>query len=234
MPAKKKTDDKSLKELALLGGTSEASKIARCLLRYPEQALWGGYVHCPPGSLLDVTVKEFDQKTHAPLELPLFITLTLLSAVLLQRRVKLRIAGVKKVQEVFLWVMLLAQSGSLKSLTLSSITDTIAEAGEKVHLWELSSVSGPAAFMQEFAGTGEQASKNHCLCIIEEAGQFRKKMRDGAPLEELKMCSSKFMTAAKWGAPPRPENWRWIIRPSAFSAFLLRKFFFRKCGLKIC
>lgn len=186
MKSKKKTDDRSEKELAFLGGTSESSRIARCLLRYPEEKSWGGYQYCPPGSLLDVTVKEFDQKTHAPLELPLFITLTMLSAILLQRQVKLRITGVKKAQEVFLWVMLLAESGSLKSLTLSSIAEVVEEAGEKDLLWELSGVSGPAAFMQEFAGTGEQHSMNRRLCIIEEVGQFRKKMRDGGPLEELK------------------------------------------------
>ncbi len=110
----------------------------------------------------------------------------MLSAILLQREVKIRIAGVKHVQEVFIWVMLLAESGSLKSLTLSSIAETVEEAGEKYLLWELSGVSGPAAFMQEFAGTGEQPSMNRSLCIIEEVGQFRKKMRDGGPLEELK------------------------------------------------
>lgn len=105
---------------------------------------------------------------------------------LLQQEVKICITGVKNAQEFFIYVMLLAESGSLKSLTLSSIAETVDEAGEKYLLWELSGVSGPAVFMQEFAGTGEQPPINYSLCIIEEVGQFRKKMRDGGPLEELK------------------------------------------------
>ncbi len=185
-PKKKNVSDRAEQELAFLAGTSEAARLARYLLAVPERSAWGGYQYCPPGSLLEITVKEFDLKTHAPLELPLFITLEMLSAILLRKEVRIRISGVKKPLEVFIWAMLLAGSGSLKSLTLSSIADTVADAGCRELLWELSGISGPAAFMQEFAGSGECPGMNRRLCVIEEVGQFRKKMRDGGPLEELK------------------------------------------------
>ena len=186
MKSKKNTNDRVEKDLALLGGTSETSRLARNLLWYSHHTQWGGYMYCPLGSVLEATVREFDQKTHAPLELPLFTTLAMLSAIALKRKIRIRISGVAKPLEVFVWIMLLAESGSLKSLTMSSIAEVIEEAGEKDLFRELSGVSGPAAFMQEFAGTGETPSMNRLLFTLEEAGQFRKKMRDGGPLEELK------------------------------------------------
>lgn len=48
MKSKKKTDVRSEKELSLLTGTSEASKVAYCLLRLAESKPWGGYQYCPP------------------------------------------------------------------------------------------------------------------------------------------------------------------------------------------
>lgn len=177
-------------ELQFLAGAGEKSKAARCLLKMPRQS-WGGYQHVPPGSLLETIIHEFERKSHAPLEIPLFVTLQIVATILLQKQVTIRIKGVDSAIDPQLWIFLLAESGSMKSMTFREILKWSGLKKEDL-LWNLNAIAGPAAFVQELAGCEESEagpavpSKNRHLAVIEEAGEFRKKMTNAqGPLAEL-------------------------------------------------
>lgn len=178
------------KELELLAGDGEKSQTARFLLQIPLQT-WGGYQYIPPGSILESIIREFEKKSHAPLEIPLFVALELLATILLQKRVRLRIKGVDSPLEPTLWIFLLADSGSMKSMTFREILKWSGLNSDTL-LWNLNAIAGPAAFIKELAGSEETEdspavpSKDRHLAIIEEAGEFRKKMiGTQGPLAEL-------------------------------------------------
>lgn len=178
------------RELQLLAGTNEKSRTARCLLQISPQ-IWGGYQYVPPGSVLETIIREFEKKSHGPLEIPLFVTLEILATILLQKKAQLRIKGVDSPLEPMLWIFLLADSGSMKSMTFREILKWSGFNKEEL-LWSLNAIAGPAAFMKELAGCEESEngpavlSKNRHLAVIEEAGEFRKKMTGAqGPLAEL-------------------------------------------------
>lgn len=200
MPKKKSTKAKAAisskettrinKELKLLAGDTETSRTARCLLQIQPQA-WSGYQHVPPGSILESIIREFEKKSHVPLEIPLFVTLELLATILLQKRVMVRIKGVDSPIDPMLWIFLLAESGSMKSMTFREILKWSGFNKDDL-IWNLNAIAGPAAFIKELAGCEETEnspavpSKDRHLAIIEEAGEFRKKMTGTqGPLAEL-------------------------------------------------
>lgn len=178
------------KELQLLAGDDEKSRTARFLLQIQPQA-WGGYQHVPPGSILETIIREFEKKSHVPLEIPLFVTLELLATILLQKKVRVRIKGVDSPIDPMLWIFLLADSGSMKSMTFREILKWSGFNNDEL-IWNLNAIAGPAAFIKELAGSEETEdgpavpSKDRHLAIVEEAGEFRKKMTGAqGPLAEL-------------------------------------------------
>ena len=71
------------KEIEFLAGDSKESEVARYLVCSKSDHVWEGYQYIPPGSVLESIVQEFEKKSHAPLEVPLFVTLSILATHLL-------------------------------------------------------------------------------------------------------------------------------------------------------
>lgn len=184
--ARSKTIEKSAeRDLKLLSGTSEQSKIARCLIQAKQDSMWNGYQYVPPLTILDTIIREFEKKSHAPLEIPFFVTLEILATLLLQKNVRLKINGVDSLIDPQLWIFLLADSGSMKSMTFREILKWSGLKKDDL-IWNLNGIAGPAGFVKELVGSDEDKSKNRTLAVIEEAGEFRKKMTvQQGPLSEL-------------------------------------------------
>lgn len=186
MARTKKIEKSTERDLKLLSGTSEQSKIARCLINTAKQnESWGGFQYVPPLSILDTIIKEFEKKSHAPLEIPFFVTLEILATLLLQKNVRLKINGVDSLIDPQLWIFLLADSGSMKSMTFREILKWSGLKKDDL-IWNMNGIAGPAGFVKELVGTDDDKSKNRTLAVIEEAGEFRKKMTvQQGPLAEL-------------------------------------------------
>lgn len=87
---------------------------------------WRGSVAIPAGSVLETIVETFHEKTDIPLELRLFTTLSIVSAILLKRCVRIDAFG-STVSPATMTV-LLAPSGSGKSFTWKNTVDAVAQA----------------------------------------------------------------------------------------------------------
>jgi len=89
------------------------------------------------------------------------------------------ISGVSSPLVPQLWLFLLADSGSMKSMTFREVLKWSGLRKDEL-IWNLNSVAGPAVFVSELA------ENNRRLAVIEEAGEFRKKMTSAqGPLAEL-------------------------------------------------
>lgn len=82
-----------------------------------NQDEWRGLMATPPASLLERVVSIFSKETDIPLEIPFFTVLHLISGELLKREITINYRG-KKINPA-LWTVLLASSGSGKSLTVN-------------------------------------------------------------------------------------------------------------------
>ncbi len=100
--------------------SNEQRETLRGLLSTPAVTRnWRGQTIIPPGSMLDQMVNLFARTTDFPLEIPAFLTLNSIAAHLLDRNIRVRVAG--RQMQADLWTTLLAPSGSGKTLTLSII-----------------------------------------------------------------------------------------------------------------
>ena len=84
---------------------------------------WRGRDAVPPGSLLELVCDAFARGTNIPLEIPLVLTLHLVSGYLLQRRVVVSFSGGEVTPR--LWSIILADSSSGKTFTFSQLLRAI-------------------------------------------------------------------------------------------------------------
>lgn len=115
---------------AILGKMAE-SEDARATLsamlasRHQNGEHWRGLFAVPPGSLIEMVVSEFNQKTNLPLEIPFFVTMSYLSGYLLKKGIYLQ-TDVGRV-DPDIWTVILAPSGAGKTFTQKKIRDALGE-----------------------------------------------------------------------------------------------------------
>lgn len=94
---------------------------------------WRGLPASPPGSFLDAVLSAFRTESSIPLEIPWSYVLSLISWRLVQSKSTVVIAG--DAQELDLWLTVLGESGSGKTLTqqiLNSALEIASDFGEPV------------------------------------------------------------------------------------------------------
>lgn len=127
----------------------------RALGANAEQSLaWRGTAACPPGTLIDAVIQAFRKHTNAPLELPFSVVMTMLAWRLVQAGARLHVAGTDLSAD--LWTVVLASSGSLKTLTQRTIGAPLGlepnfEGADSAAKWiaELERVAGVALWIRD-------------------------------------------------------------------------------------
>ncbi len=133
---------------------------------------WRGLLAVPPGSLLSAVVSAFEKQTDIPLEIPFFVTLHLLSAELLKRKVTVDFQG--QTIRPDLWTVVLAESGTGKTWTANRLMDmTGAEE-------TFPDPATAARFIEELE------AHNNSLWIRDEFGQFLKTLETQSYAQEIK------------------------------------------------
>lgn len=143
--------------------------------REAKQA-WRGVIATPPGSLLEAVCTAFYEYTDIPLEIPFFVTISLISSLLLRDDVIIDFQGATVRPD--LWTVILATSGAGKTLT----EKTVRRSGEKggLELRLMPDCASAAAFVQQLK------EKNKGIWIRDEFSQFLKAIETQSYLQELK------------------------------------------------
>jgi len=143
-----------------------------------QEKQWRGMIAVPPTSLLELIIKEFREKTNIPLEIPFFVFLSLLSGILLHKKIKLKI-GEDRCVTPNLWTILLAESGAGKTFVSKTIEKSIKDK-DKI-LFQGTGIVSAAAFVSELS------EKNNKLWIRDEFAQFLRAIESPTgPLSEMK------------------------------------------------
>lgn len=141
--------------------------------------IWRGLMATPPGSLLEKVVKNFHAHTDIPLEIPFFISLSVISSVLLNRQVRLTFEGVSVRPD--LWTVILADSGAGKTVSEQTISRAISRSSKRDLVPEkMPECASAAAFITEMQ------YKNNSIWIRDEFAQFLKALETQTYLAELK------------------------------------------------
>ena len=152
--------------------TGERREILRGILASgTADRTWRGEIIVPPDTLLAKVVELFERTTDFPLEVPAFLTLHCLAAYLLDKAVKVRVAGTKV--QTDLWTTILAPSGSGKT----QATTVLAEV---MPLRLLPEATSAARFIEEVA------KNNRAAWFQDEWAQMLKRMNSQTYAEELK------------------------------------------------
>lgn len=130
----------------------------------------------PPSSLLDIVCNSFRAGSCIPLEIPLLLTLHLISGFLLQRRVFVQTSS-GSIQPK-LWTIALADSAAGKSFTLHKILD-----GLRIPNPEIAGLSGAVSAAACFVAVKEMPAG---LLIRDEFGQFVGRIESDAGLTDYK------------------------------------------------
>jgi hypothetical protein len=133
---------------------------------------WRGLLAVPPGSLLSAVVSAFEKQTDIPLEIPFFVTLHLLSADLLKRKVTIDFQG--QIIRPDLWTVVLAESGAGKTFTANRLMDMTGAEDT------FPDPATAARFIEELQ------SHNNSLWIRDEFGQFLKTLETQSYAQEIK------------------------------------------------
>lgn len=139
----------------------------------PRNDNWRGNVAIPAGSVLETVVEAFQRETDIPLELPMFTTLSIVSAILLKRCVRIDAFG-STVSPATMTV-LLAPSGSGKSFTWKNTVQAVAE-----EVLKFPEPASSAAFVDLLR------SYNNGIWIRDEFGQFIQSLQEQSHLAEMK------------------------------------------------
>lgn len=107
----------------ILERSTDAKEIIRTMLDFHPTETWRGLIATPPGSLLEKATAAFKNYTDIPLEIPFIQVLHFLSAWLLGKKIKIDFFGT--ILRPDLWTVLLAESGSSKTLAASAISKAI-------------------------------------------------------------------------------------------------------------
>ncbi len=174
MPRKKTTDHRQLSLFEQLASNPE--KLETMLFYHKVKKAnfqhWRGLIAVPAGSLLEKTVHLFSKKTDIPLEIPFFTMLHYLSFELMQKNVSLKF-GSRSIG-MDLWTVILADSGSGKTLTSSVISDFTNVKDE------FPECAGGAAFINALS------EHNGQLWIRDEIGKFMRSLETQAYMAEIK------------------------------------------------
>lgn len=135
--------------------------------------VWDGVRFLPPGSVLETVCAAFQGGTDIPLELPLFTTLSMVSAHLLQHGVTIDLCG----QEVSpaLWSIMLAPSGAGKTFTVQQIMKMSGAT-----LQEIPDSASAAMWIETLA------KHNGGILIRDEVGQYLKAIEEQPHMAEVK------------------------------------------------
>lgn len=162
------------KLVAAAGSSTEARDTLRSMLRVhrTRSASWRGQNVVPPDTFLDVVTSAFRAQTDIPLELPLAVTMTLVSGRLLRAGCGIDING-QRIKPI-LWTLALAASGAGKSYVLQRVLDIAGPI-------ELFPDPGSAAqFVQDLA------AHNRSVWVRDEFGQFLKSLDQQTHMAELR------------------------------------------------
>lgn len=122
-------------------------------------------------------INVFEKKSDISLELPFFMTIQLLLTHLIQKNVAMSIDGIGDKIELDAWVVLLAASGSSKTLTKKTVINALGINDSLI--WDTKAVS-TAAFIEELCGNGESPSNNRKMLMIDEFSEWFSKVRDSS------------------------------------------------------
>lgn len=137
---------------------------------------WRGVVAMPPASLVETVVKEFRDKTDIPLELPFFTVLHWVAAYLLRNEIGVNV-GSGQVVKPDLWTVLLASSGTGKTLTQKAVSKALG-LGELE--FKGNGCASSAAFLEKLE------KNNKGIWVRDEFGQFLKALGSQSHMEEIK------------------------------------------------
>lgn len=152
------------------GGSAELKAFLKLK---PRNDNWRGSVAIPAGSVLETIVDAFHEKTDIPLEVPLFTVLSIVSAILLKRRVRIDAFGT--VVSPATMTVLLAPSGSGKSFTWKNTVQAVAH-----DVIEFPEPASSAAFVDLLH------RYNDGIWIRDEFGQFIRTLQEQSHMAEMK------------------------------------------------
>lgn len=134
---------------------------------------WRGAAAVPPGSILETIVEAFRSKTDIPLELPLFAALSIVSAILLKRKVRIDAHG--STLSPATMTVLLAPSGSGKTFVWKNTVDAVTN-----EIVQFPEPASSAAFVDLLH------SHNDGIWIRDEFGQFIRALQEQKHMSEMK------------------------------------------------
>ncbi len=165
---------------------SETMRKLQTMLAIPHSSdVWRGIVAVPPGTLLEKILADFRRNTDIPLELPFFCVFALLAGYLLHTGVCLEFRGGVDddndavIVEPDIWLLLLASSGSSKSLTFNKILKA-TDSRVREATFPLDGIQSAAALFESLK------ENNKKLAIRDEFNELYKQMRTGAALETVR------------------------------------------------
>ncbi|MGK8204499.1 hypothetical protein ACRS8P_17850 [Burkholderia cenocepacia] len=138
--------------------------------------------------LLSTLFWKFYKNTNIPPALPIFTFLSYVSAWCVKNEARIQIPLMKKPSELDTWVMLLAPSGSSKTMSASVIKDLIPNdvEGNKVVEPNFTKPNGPAAFIKDLKEL-DNGDSVRVFYQQDEAAQLISQMEiEGSPLSELR------------------------------------------------
>lgn len=151
--------------LARMLSCKETQSVVRTILFASDRGFWRGVVATPPASLLEVVLAEFLRHTPVSAELPFMATISLVAQMMCEKGAGLVMADGQKILPDLFTVML-AQSGELKSFSVSRIIKAFALGG-----WEpncIRDAGSTAGLIAELADHQGKAA----FWKLEEFGEF--------------------------------------------------------------
>jgi hypothetical protein len=130
--------------------------------------------------ILSLLFHRYHKHTDIPLALPIFYFMCFLSVRLMKNKSLFEVPGTKQLEELNLWLILLANSGSSKTFCLKSLQSLLPEGGKELNP-VIKNAVGPKALIQELRGN------TRCLWIEDEGVQKLKEIENmGSPIHEFK------------------------------------------------
>lgn len=185
--ARKKSDDaRPLLELLAKEAERRSDTVLQLqtMLALPNpKETWRGIMAVPPGTLLEKILADFRRNSDIPLELPFFSTFALLAGHLLHSGVHLEFHGDESSDVVAvdpdIWLLLLAPSGSSKSLAFETIRKA-ADSRVQEAMFNISGIQSSAAFFELLL------ENNRKLAFRDEFNEMYKQLNTGGRLDGVK------------------------------------------------
>ena len=146
------------------------------LLRATGQRLGAVEAVTPPGSFVDVVVRQVREKTDLPPEIAFAVVMSQLAAALAQAGTTVSWPDDHRPVEMAMWMLVLAPSGAGKTLLRNLVADAL---GLKTK--ELAQPGSARAFLDALLDRDGTA-----LWVRDEYGQLMRQIADGGPLGPLR------------------------------------------------